>query len=50
MGVFPLSTQCSWDKLRIHRDPDQDKANNEDEWINEILQGVFNKLQETSQT
>lgn len=29
--------QCSLDRLGIHREPEQDKTLNEDEWKNELL-------------
>lgn len=32
-GVFPPCTQCSWDRLRVYLDSDQDKAIIEDKWI-----------------
>lgn len=30
---FLLHTQCSQDMLQNHHDPDQDKMDNEDEWM-----------------
>lgn len=37
-GVFQPHAQSSWDKFQIHRDPVQDKAIIEDEWIDIVNQ------------
>lgn len=33
-SAFPADTQCSWDQLQMHSDPDQDEAATNDEFIN----------------
>lgn len=33
-SVFLPHIQCSWNRLWIHLDPDQDNAITEDEWMN----------------
>lgn len=30
--VFPTHAYCSWDRLQIHRDPEQDKVLTDEKW------------------